>query len=125
MKDMGCDMERLTARSFDGTAHATRVSYCDIIDKLAEYEDLEEQGLLLRLPCKVGDTVYTVSSFQDCCEDKCMHIFRDSCYGCEKLRREYVVRESNFQIQMIATIGKSVFLTKEEAEQALERMKEV
>ena len=24
----------------------------DVIDKLAEYEDLEEQGLLLRLPCK-------------------------------------------------------------------------
>lgn len=26
--------------------------------KLAEYEDTEEHGLLLRLPCKVGDTVY-------------------------------------------------------------------
>lgn len=26
--------------------------------KLAAYEDAEEQGLLLRLPCKVGDTVY-------------------------------------------------------------------
>ena len=28
------------------------------IRKLAKYEDLEEQGLLIRLPCKVGDTVY-------------------------------------------------------------------
>lgn len=27
--------------------------------RLAKYEDLEEQGLILRLPCKVGDTVYT------------------------------------------------------------------
>lgn len=27
---------------------------------IAEYERLEEQGLLLRLPCKVGDTVYLV-----------------------------------------------------------------
>lgn len=27
-------------------------------NKLANYEDLEEQGLLLKLPCKVGDTVY-------------------------------------------------------------------
>lgn len=32
----------------------------DVIDKLAQYEELEEQGLLLRLPCKVGDTVYHV-----------------------------------------------------------------
>ena len=28
--------------------------------KLAEYEDLEEHGLLLRLPCKVGSTVYAI-----------------------------------------------------------------
>lgn len=31
----------------------------DVMKRLAEYEDAEEQGLLLRLPCKVGDTVYT------------------------------------------------------------------
>ncbi len=32
--------------------------YC-AMEKLAEYEDLEEQGKLLKLPCAVGDTVYT------------------------------------------------------------------
>ena len=32
----------------------------DVIDKLADYEDLEEQGRLVKLPCKVGDTVYHV-----------------------------------------------------------------
>ena len=30
-------------------------------EKLREYEDLEEQGLLLKLPCKVGDTVYSIT----------------------------------------------------------------
>lgn len=30
--------------------------------KLAEYEDLEEQGLLLRLPCRIGDDVYFIPS---------------------------------------------------------------
>ena len=29
-----------------------------ILEKLAEYEDLEEQGRLIKLPCKVGDTVW-------------------------------------------------------------------
>ena len=29
-----------------------------VADKLAEYEDLEEQGKLLKLPCAAGDTVY-------------------------------------------------------------------
>ena len=31
-----------------------------ILEKLAKYEDLEEQGRLVKLPCKVGDTVYHV-----------------------------------------------------------------
>lgn len=30
--------------------------------KLAEYENLEEQGKLLKLPCAVGDTVYVIPS---------------------------------------------------------------
>lgn len=34
----------------------------DVCERLAEYEELEEQGRLLRLPCKVGDTVYVVTS---------------------------------------------------------------
>mgnify|MGYP000725991019 CR=1 FL=1 len=37
---------------------------CEEIDavyrKLKEYEDLEEQGRLVILPCKVGDTVYAI-----------------------------------------------------------------
>lgn len=38
--------------------------YCGAaIDKLAEYEDLEEQGRLVVLPCKEGDTVYKIVKF--------------------------------------------------------------
>lgn len=33
----------------------------DAADKLAAYEDEEEQGLLIRLPCKVGDTFYYIA----------------------------------------------------------------
>lgn len=34
--------------------------YRMMCEQMAEYKKLEEQGLLLRLPCKVGDTVYVV-----------------------------------------------------------------
>lgn len=34
----------------------------NVLERLAEYEDLEEQGLLLKLPCKVGDTIYVIPS---------------------------------------------------------------
>ena len=31
------------------------------LNELKQYKDLEEQGLLLRLPCKVGDIVYSIA----------------------------------------------------------------
>ena len=53
-------MKRLTYRTTKGEAmgDSSVADIGDVLGKLAEYEDLEEQGLLLRLPCKVGDTVY-------------------------------------------------------------------
>lgn len=63
-------MERLTERerNVDGTGVAKEEitdgllkPFADkILTKLAVYEDLEEQGLLVRLPCKVGDTMYDI-----------------------------------------------------------------
>lgn len=75
-------MERLTERYKDSIANTVLIRECgdklckDICDdiecncskcelekvfeKLATYEDLEEQGLLVRLPCKVGTTVYDI-----------------------------------------------------------------
>lgn len=45
-----------------------------VFEKLADYEDAEEQGLLVRLPCKVGDIVYVNSTIlpiedMECYED--------------------------------------------------------
>ena len=44
----------------------------DVIGKLAEYEDLEEQSLLLRLPCKAGDRAYFIMNNSDACSE-CPH----------------------------------------------------
>ena len=32
------------------------------LEKLKEYRNLEEQGKLLRVPCKIGDTIYVIPS---------------------------------------------------------------
>ncbi|MGN1155540.1 MAG: hypothetical protein ACI4TK_05145 [Agathobacter sp.] len=116
--------------------------------KLGQYEDAEGQGLLLRLPCKVGDTVYV----RACCEcvspskdfetgvSECP--FEDECpfdeceNGNERLFKTSVmciwndgngwylsVRGLCIDIPFI-DFGTSVFLTKEEAEQKLAEMKE-
>lgn len=34
----------------------------ELLEELKSYKDLEEQGLLVRLPCKVGDDVYIIPS---------------------------------------------------------------
>ena len=107
----------------------------DVIDKLADYEDLEEQGRLVIPPCKVGDTVYLidrdennkfkvykgkwervslVQTLKDGSLNLCGEISYDiyDCFyddGRTMKRRMYVGQEH-------AEIGKVVFLTKPEAE---------
>lgn len=75
----------------------------DAIHKLADYEDAEEQGLLLRLPCKVGDTVWGIIRY----------FFRD------RKQNPYEIYKCKFDLSMLQELGKTVFLTKEEAESAL------
>ena len=41
-------------------AEMTHEDIRKVLRRLAEYEDAEEQGRLISLPCKVGDTVYHV-----------------------------------------------------------------
>ena len=60
-------MERLTERydiAPDGESDVwvKQHDYISAARKLCDYEDLEEQGLLVRLPCKVGDDVYIIPS---------------------------------------------------------------
>ena len=57
-------MERLTERGSYGygDVYVRRNDYVTASKKLCEYEELEEQGLLLRLPCKVGSILYQPTS---------------------------------------------------------------
>ena len=48
--------------------------YC-AMEKLADYEDLEEQGRLIKLPCKVGDTVYLIKNSEKIAERKADMMF--------------------------------------------------
>ena len=53
---------RLTIRNSDGTvSQPMNLDWAGALEKLAAYEDAEEQGLLVRLPCKVGDTFYYIA----------------------------------------------------------------
>ena len=87
--------------------------------KLADYEDAEEQGLLLRLPCKIGRKVFYVQKCLAPSCKECKGFLRvDNCYCQYKAR----IFEQEFDYRHLKAFGKSVFLTKEEAEQALVEM---
>ena len=100
-------------------------------EKLAEYEDLEEQGLLLRLPCKVEETVYCIYERYTKCSEYGQVLEEYSCQGCECLECDshkelYVQSQKAYSLDWIVSnlkrFGKIVFLTQEEAEQKLKEM---
>ena len=99
---------------------------CEEIDavyrKLKEYEDLEEQGLLLRLPCPIGSTLYQ-PIYSRINEYKVIGL----CFDISHNKWMYeVIYEVGFEwhktVCDINYIGKTVFLTKSEAEQKLKEM---
>jgi hypothetical protein len=103
--------------------------YCPILDKatvsflkeLQEYRNLEEQGLLLRLPCKVGTKVYYVQKCLARSCKNCMGFTRvNNCYTEYKSR----IFEQEFSLRHLKAFGKTVFLTKAEAEKKLAEMGE-
>ena len=103
------------------------------LERLAEYEDLEEQGRLVKLPCKVGDMVYLVCSRYSECSRYKERFEEYSCQGCEDecdSHKEYYIHINHsvsieWIVRNLNNFGKTVFLTKEEAEQKLKELKEM
>ena len=85
--------------------------------KLKEYRDLEEQGLLLRLPCKLGTTVYNTTWWDNVTEK--VKVDGKTFY---RPVHKHKVSKSTFSLLDIYDFGKTIFLTKAEAEQKLKEM---
>ena len=85
----------------------------EALEKVENYKDLEEQGLLLRLPCKVGDMVYVI---EDSKRINPMEI-ETICVGDSHISMWHVWRKFDLD-----DLGKTVFLTREEAEAKLKEL---
>jgi len=129
-------------RSISDNSHLEVLTNC--LDKLGAYEDAEEQGLLLKLPCKIGDTAWVIDEDGE-------YPGKKKIYEAKWKRVNFVQTSANhtfelrgevgYQIydwfsndgrtmpygmyvgQTHTKVGEVVFLTKEEAEQALAKMK--
>lgn len=116
-------MERLTERDKDGFVLQKAFTHMGkVVVRLAAYEDAEEQGMLVRLPCKLRDTVYYLTG--NPCLASGRHFNRvevSKCIG-------YYFDEKGLKICLYLPsgnhgtygyFGDTIFLTREEAEAAL------
>lgn len=69
------------------------------VDRWEEFKDLEEQKKLLKLPCEIGHRVYMI--YQFCGEGA------------------WEIEEHKIRLEDLENIGKTVFLTRQEAENKL------
>lgn len=87
-------------------------------DKWKEYKKLEEQGLLVRLPCKIGDDLYCIVNGE--VKKLKVHSFGVPDFEITDIEFKYV---DGFKIvRFVGELGKTVFITREEAEKKLEEM---
>ena len=127
-------MERLTERydiTPDGESDVwvKQHDYISAARKLCNYEDLEEQGLLVRLPCKVGDTVWDNDfGYPEPYEIKAFSYGYCDSYVEPDIEDQIIFYYENYSGSIavafpMSELGKTVFLTREEAEKKLEEMK--
>lgn len=110
-------MERLSDNAIEivNELHTEKLDYereyvpiIDALNRLAEYEDMEEQGLLLKLPCKMGDKLWIIVTK------------RPRVYSPEfSFVKASKLTWNNLQ-QVLKGLKKTVFTSREEAEKALE-----
>lgn len=98
------------------------LGYSYIYTRLSELEDKIEEGTLVELPCKVGDTVYEVFK-----EHRPPFIQ-------ETIIEKIVITEKGFKLRLsrnsvyetaISSLDKTLFLSKAQAEAKLKELQEV
>lgn len=102
----------------------------DVCKKLAEYEQLEEQGLIVRLPDDLFKKVYRITyEYTECSKfgEKFIDCENYNCNcDCDSEKKFYIL-ESNLKLMLFCNyyneLDKTIFLTREEAEKKLEEMK--
>lgn len=113
----GADFESIDSVDDDIKANCIKCAeeheqLAEWLEELKSYKDLDEQGLLVRLPCKVGDSVFII-------------VGKDiSKQGIRKIEisDNSIIFKTNRQKRIfnVAEFGKTVFLAREDAEKKLE-----
>ena len=127
-------MERLTERNplwiDDELWERACEPDCEEIDavyrKLKDYEDAEEQGLLLRLPCKIGDTLYRVNkgAKEPVIMMRIIQLYIKQIHKDRTVMRIDAINDADMgeSCYLPCDIGERIFLTRAEAEAKLKEI---
>ena len=121
-EDTGLEPEEIITlrHAYDGLGRMFNVPASIMPERLREILLAEQEGRLAVLPCKVGAPVYRVGAGIckwreiDRCNEYCSGYEYEDCWEGGK-----EVLEEKFCLEMLDKVGKTVFLTREEAEAAL------
>lgn len=107
---------RFTNKYSDGTpfiSHEIQTKYGSlaIAKKLSDYEDLDEQNLLIKMPCKVGTELYFIKG-QKVCKDKTVKVIQN-------INGYFGFALRNYPEIYWYEIGVRVFFTEQEANNVL------
>lgn len=108
----GCNRPNGTCGNYD--------RFVETYNRLAELEDKIENGTLVELPCKVGDTVYEV--FKNHIPPFIQQTKIEKIIITEKCLRLKLTRNSVYETA-ISAFGEIIFLTEAEALKKLEELK--
>lgn len=99
------DYKRYTKKDYWETK-SLPLNYGELITRLWILENKIENGTLIELPCKIGDTVYELERYLSC-----------------DAKDYWEIEEETFELWMLDLLGKTIFLTKSEAEDRLRELK--
>ena len=121
------EYKRLTGQEWSENIDLTQeLGYSYIYKRLHELENKIEQGTLIELPCKVGDTLYYVLDYGSV-KGECVCVENGKVRAIE-MRENYIWIEVLYDYFVskhpLRNIGETVFLTREEAEKRLKELQE-
>ena len=117
-EDTGLTPEEVTALQKDWSDLCAVIGECGGIDRLRELAEADKDGRLVVLPCKPGDGLWTF------CSHPVEQVYSFTVTDIGTLNGRTMLNTSRCGVIDARDVGKTVFLTREEAEKALERWNE-
>ena len=116
-EDTGLEPREVSAIVKERSDLCTVIGECGGLDRLRELAEADKEGRVVVLPCKVGDGLWTF------CSHPVEQVYSFTVTSISTLNGRTMLNTSRCGVIDARDIGKTVFLTRKEAEKALEVMK--